>query len=233
MNISKYTPTADHVLIEMKKEDYLNIYSKKIKTLDGGIITFDFDTYVDPTDHTLKMSKEIGDVVAIGPDCNFCKVGDCVILDYTVDMDQDCIVHETESSKFITIKEQHSYVDHDHGAYNENGIYCRIFNKGDMIQQSNIYGVIRDENIICNSNYVIFAYKDVDANFELSPGGIWFPKKNDTGDLMSLTIDFCPAKSKYKRGDIVLVYQYYVFTKDIQCNAFLMAYETDILGIAK
>lgn len=229
-DINDFIPIKDKVLIEIKKDNHLTILSKKIKTSSGGIIEFDFDFYTDPTDNTLKESRELGDVIAIGDECSFCQVGDMAILDYTVDEDKECIVHETNLTKFIVIPEKGKFAEKNHGIYNQNGSYCKIYNKGDSLFETNIFGVIRNENIICNNRYVIFTEEDADANFEISPNGLYLPKSADVGgDVKELTIEFAPINSKYKSGDKVLVYQYFLFTKPIQCNAFLMAYEQDIL----
>lgn len=228
MEIKDYSVTRDNVLIALYNEDHLNLMSKKVKTTSGGIILFDFDYYVDETSRKLKMSKEIGEVISVGPLCEFCKPGDLAIIDYTVDMDEDIILHETADAKYVAIPEKHVVTQSDHGTFNANGQYCKIYDKGDCILQSNIYGVIRDEKILCNKDYVIFSFKDADDNFELMQNGFWIIKRDKECDLITLTVEFAHADSPLKPGNRVKVYTNYVFTKNIQCNAFLMAYEQDI-----
>lgn len=233
IDISQYTVTGDNVILQMDKEDYFSIYSKKIKTSNGGIITFDFDVYYDEAQKETKFARETAHVIATGPDVKLCQVGDEALLDYTIDSDYDCILYEDHKYKIIFLKEGNVVQTESHGVWSSTGVWSPIWQAGDTTQFSNIIGVIRDNNIICNSEYVIYKYEDVDSQFEISHGGIWLPKSDKTAqEMLHLTIEFCAHDSKYKPGDVVSVYKNYLFTKNIQCNAFMCSYEQDIWGVS-
>lgn len=232
INIQDYTPTFANVLLKVEKEDYVSILTQKVKTSSGGIIEFDFDHYITPA-REIKNSREIMQVISIGPECAFCIPGDLAIIDYTVDEGQDHIVYEDDKFIYYCLDETRNIVQEDHGVFNPIGSYCPIYSKGDCNRESLIYGVIRNEKIICNENYVIFKFEEVDDLYELNQDGVWLPKSQSAGDYTKLTIEFTSYNSKYKTGDKVMVYEYFTFTKNIQCNAFLMAYEQDISGVLK
>lgn len=231
MDITKYKVTGDNVILKIDKEDYFSIYTQKIKTTNGGIITFDFDVYYDEAQKQTKFARETAQVIATGPDVKLCQIGDEALLDYTVDMDEDCILFEDHKYKIIFLKEGNVVQEKTHGVWSSTGVWSPIWKAGDTTQFSNLIGVIRDNNIICNDQYVIYKYEDVDNQFELAPSGIWVPKDtNKSEEIVHMTIEFCPYNSQYKRGDIVSVYKNYLFTKNIQCNAFMMSYHMDIWG---
>jgi hypothetical protein len=232
IDISTYTVTGDNVILKFDKEDYFSIYSKKVKTSSGGIITFDFDTYYSEETKEFKYARETAEVIAIGKDVKLCQVGDTALLDYMVDMDFDNVLFEDHKTKIVFLKEGNVVQTESHGVWSSTGVWSPIWSAGDTTQFSNIIGVIRDNNIICNNEYVIYKFEDVDNQFELSQSGIWLPKEDKTNkEMVHMTIEFCAYDSKYKVGDVVSVYKNYLFTKNIQCNAFMASYEQDIWGV--
>lgn len=232
IDITQFTPTGANVLLQVEKEDYVSVLTQKVRTSSGGIIEFDFDHYMSPSGE-FKVSRELMKVISVGPKCKFCQPGDMGIIDYTIDEDDDLIVYEDETYKYFCIPEDREIVKESHGVYNARGAYSKIYDEGDCIRESSILGVIRDEKIICNENFVIFREEDANDLFELSDTGIWIPKEQQGGEYMLLTIEFVPEGSPYKPGDKVFVYQYFVFTKNIQAYAFLMANEQDISAVKK
>ncbi len=227
INITEFKPTFSNILLAVEKEEYVSILTQKVRTSTGGIIMFDFDHYLN-SEGEMKTARELMNVVSVGPNCKLCQPGDIAIIDYTVDETEDLVVYEDERFKYFCLSEDRDLAPADHGVYNANGVWSKIYGKGDMIRESLIYGVIRNDKIICNENYVVFRPEDADKFFELNEAGLWIPKQEQGGDYMTLTIEFAPLGSKYKAGDKVMVPQYYTFTKNIQANAFLMAYEQDI-----
>jgi hypothetical protein len=228
-NIKDFEVLNDNVILKYDKSDKSTILTKKIRTHSGGIVTFDFDLYIDQNTQEIMVDRSLVEVIGAGPKCTLCTPGDMAVIDYTAEDDPSIVLYEDHESKVFFLREKDVVQKEDVGVYNSLGNYSIIYHEGDTTEFSRIYGVIRNEHIICNDAYVVFKFEDLENGYEQSPSGIWFPK-NKRGDIITLTIEYAPENCHYKPGDKVALFQGYTFTKQINLNTFLMAYTQDVMA---
>jgi hypothetical protein len=222
-----------HVLVFLSEERKRKLFEREGVATDGRI--FKLFTQVraeEGTDSYLEQSVMVGEIIGIARDIKWLNIGDIVILDYLVDMMENETIIRDDMDKTVILPLATTYHLENRIAFASMNSRRDTFTwkKGDVNDNSLIYGVYRDGDLIANPPYIICEHQDFTVQLESASGLIY--NHEDSGIVIRKIISV-PKGSSFEKGDFVAIERYCLYGRSVEGINFDIIMEQDVLAIVK
>lgn len=234
-----FQPNNKYVLVKIKKQDRESLFSKKITTDSGEVITLltGQDKGEGDTDSSAFYVSN-GLIVGVGKDIKEVKIGDLGLIEYTCDNDDDIIVGYEGEDKIIavlSVSEKHTEdnIIYENRKINENGKTSPTqiaWLKGEYKHYSSLYGTVRGESIISISPYCFVTHKETIIE-KVSSSGIVYKEDEKMIERQLISISKEEGiRQKIKKGDTLIVDDFDVFSIEYNNNKINCMFDFDIIA---
>lgn len=219
-----FVPHPDRVLINIKKQNWDELFYKWIDKDDGtrGKLFTALEAN-EGYDERFTQNVSIGHVVAIGSNIKGIFPGDVAILDYLVSNDNDTLVGvNANGDKLVSIPFKTTYHDFD-ATPNIDG--RKAFVKGDYDVVSPLMGVVRRSRVIAFPPFVFLVHKSNLIITKLPNGReLAVPERISEREILA-----APASSEFKGGDTILIKEIDMFSRFIDGKELSVCFHEEII----
>lgn len=229
------TVHPDKALVKMLYEDRQKIFEKKITRDDGSVVPLILAIQQDSDmDGYSQQSVKVGIVMETGANIHWLKKGDRVLLDYTVDINNESVAYgETGKDKVVAIDVNTVYHQEDMiTPANRNRPYDQcVWKKGEIDRPSMLIAVIAGEYVVPNKPYVILAYEKPKTGYAPHPNGIHVMEVEEI--VSERSVIAAHPDSDINTGDKILVDTQSFFDMSADGTLISVVYDHDILCIKR
>lgn len=220
-----------HVIVILRESRKLELFCKDIKAENGALYKLFMQIRAD--DHTsdyYEQSVMVAEVVDFAADIKWLKAGDQIIIDYLVDSLETEILEKEGLDKVLILPLHTSFHTDDRIAYA--GINSRqdtyTHRKGDVNENSLIYAIYRDGELIPNPPFLICEQKDFTVDCKTKSGLIY--NEVEPNDMLVIRkIIAAPPNSAHKAGEFVMIERYCLYGRQIEDIKVDIIMEQDVL----
>lgn len=221
------------VLVKISEEIRRLVFEKTIVDIHGQ--KFFLVTKIkeeEGFDEYFAQGVSVGEVVSVGSNVTNIQVGDTVMLDYIVDVNNSYNVLVEQDYKIVSVNAITKYMKEDLIAppNRKKSRSTIVHRKGELDEGSLVIAIIRGDVIIPNSPYLLMEYKEenLDEFFEQSGAVVWSRSKSTP--IVERKVLFVPENSEYKPGDILLIEEDAIFSRSFGDSKFDVAYEHEVIA---
>lgn len=218
-----FIPHPDKVLIKITKQSWDDLFCKWIVRDDGS--KCQLFTQLEESegfDRRYGQNVSTGVIVAVGENITDVYPSDTAILGYLISNDIDCLVGFVNGDRIVCIDKHTTYHAFDSKPQIDGR---KAFVKGDFDIVSNLIGVVRNDKLLAFDPYVFLVHKSNLIISVLGNGRI----KETVETISEREILSAPGTSGYSDGDIILVKEEDIFSRNIGGKDISIVMKQDIL----
>lgn len=219
------TPHPDKVLLKITADEWAELFSVWIKRADGTKVQLFTDVQEDEGyEKRFKQNVSVGTVVAVGSNVKGIMKGDTAIIDYLVTGEDSSLVGFHNGHKLVSIKADTTYHTEDAAPYQDGR---KAWNEGDYEDISPLLGYVRFNKVIARRPYV-FLKQESNTKMQVSNGGLI---SETIEDVCTREVIAAHPDSGYKEGDMVVLKEMDLFSRNVGKKEISVIMEADLLAI--
>lgn len=229
--MQEYTTIPGYAIVEILKEDHDRKFYKDVVLKSGAIMKLSLSLPESGLyDEHFSQGVSIARIVSVGDGVENIKVGDEVIVDYSVDTDGAKVISNINGRKLVRCEARNEFYTESKrlSASKFAKFESYEYKAGDLKSASTIFGIISDNEIVPNFPYVFLKYVDFEGEFDKSESGLIIP--STAGELVIRQVLFAHPDSPMKPGEMVVVDYASLYEREITGELVSICMHDDIIG---